>query len=190
LLFEECRAQLYSSYEESLEAVGRDAHVAVRVKTVDRRERGMLFFFLNFYRTYLNLQLVQSANHLIVLWLMHPGWYDVVVLPMHDYKWNFKEGDVAILSFPRPGSGRSLNCSFTHLFSQKISRIRVFIPLLFVAAQSGRSSRRAVGSNEDAESECGRLVGTVRRHMPIDTRDPIGAIIHFYLGDSFDSNRY
>ncbi|XP_066375474.1 probable helicase MAGATAMA 3 [Miscanthus floridulus] len=79
---------------------------------------------------------------------------------MHEYKWNFKEGDVAILSFPRPGS----------------------------AAPSGRSSRRAMGSNEDAESECGRLVGTVRRHMPIDTRDPIGAIIHFYLGDSFDSN--
>jgi len=127
LLFEECRAQLYSSYEESLEAVGRDAHVAVRVKTVERRER---------------------------------GWYDVVVLPMHEYKWNFKEGDVAILSFPRPGS----------------------------AAQSGRSSRRAMGSNEDAESECGRLVGTVRRHMPIDTREPIGAIIHFYLGDLFDSN--
>ncbi|KAK3157325.1 hypothetical protein QOZ80_2AG0119440 [Eleusine coracana subsp. coracana] len=127
LLFEECKAQLYSSYEESLEAVGRDAHVAVRVKTVDRRER---------------------------------GWYDVVVLPLHEYKWNFKEGDVAILSFPRPGS----------------------------AAQSGRSSRKTVGSNEDAESECGRLVGTVRRYMPVDTRDPIGAIIHFYVGDSFDSN--
>ncbi|XP_062200602.1 uncharacterized ATP-dependent helicase C29A10.10c-like isoform X2 [Phragmites australis] len=127
LLFEECRAQLYSSYEESLEAVARDAHVAVRVKTVDRRER---------------------------------GWYDVVVLPMHEYKWNFKEGDVAILSFPRPGS----------------------------AAQSGRSNRKTVGSNEDAEAECGRIVGTVRRHMPIDTRDPIGAIIHFYVGDSFDSN--
>ncbi|CAN6299882.1 unnamed protein product [Urochloa humidicola] len=127
LLFEECRAQLYSSFEESLEAVGRDAHVAVRVKTVDRRER---------------------------------GWYDVVVLPMHEYKWNFKEGDVAVLSFPRPGS----------------------------AAQSGRSGRRGVGSSEDTESECGRLVGTVRRHMPIDTRDPIGAIIHFYVGDSFDSN--
>ncbi|XP_062205136.1 uncharacterized protein LOC133907122 isoform X2 [Phragmites australis] len=126
LLFEECRAQLYSTYEEGLEAVGRDAHVAVRIKTVDRRER---------------------------------GWYDVVVLPMHEYKWNFKEGDVSILSFPRPGS----------------------------AAQSGRS-RRTVGSNEDADSECGRFVGTVRRHMPIDTRDPIGAIIHFYVGDSFDFN--
>jgi senataxin len=36
---------------------------------------------------------------------MHPGWYDVVVLPIHEQKWNFKEGDVAILSFPRPGSG-------------------------------------------------------------------------------------
>ncbi|ONM00618.1 P-loop containing nucleoside triphosphate hydrolase superfamily protein [Zea mays] len=121
------RAQLYSSYEESLEAVGRDAHVAVQVKTVDKRER---------------------------------GWYDVVVLPIHERKWNFKEGDVAILSFPHPGS----------------------------AAQSGRSSRRTMSSNEDSEPECGRLVGTVRRHMPIDTRDPVGAVIHFYLGDSFDSN--
>uniref|UniRef100_A0A0E0M547 Cytochrome b561 domain-containing protein n=1 Tax=Oryza punctata TaxID=4537 RepID=A0A0E0M547_ORYPU len=127
LLFEECRAQLYSSYEESLESVSRDAHVMVRVKTVERRER---------------------------------GWYDVVVLPMHEYKWTFKEGEVAVLSFPRPGS----------------------------ASQSSRSNRRNVGSNEDTESECGRLVGTVRRHTPIDTRDPIGAIIHFYLGDSFDSS--
>jgi senataxin len=101
----------------------------VRVKTVERRER---------------------------------GWYDVVVLPMHEYKWTFKEGEVAVLSFPRPGS----------------------------ASQSSRSNRRNVGSNEDTESECGRLVGTVRRHTPIDTRDPIGAIIHFYLGDSFDSSRY
>ncbi|KAG8088068.1 hypothetical protein GUJ93_ZPchr0010g8483 [Zizania palustris] len=129
LLFEECRAQLYSSYEESLESVSRDAHVMVRVKTVERRER---------------------------------GWYDVVVLPMHEYKWTFKEGEVAILSFPRPGS----------------------------ASQSSRSNRKNVGSNEDTESECGRLVGTVRRHTPIDTRDPIGAIIHFYVGDSFDSSRY
>ncbi|KAL5232329.1 hypothetical protein ABZP36_031105 [Zizania latifolia] len=128
LLFEECRAQLYSSYEESLESVSRDAHVMVRVKTVERRER---------------------------------GWYDVVVLPMHEYKWTFKEGEVAILSFPRPGS----------------------------ASQSSRSNRKNVGSNEDTESECGRLVGTVRRHTPIDTRDPIGAIIHFYVGDSFDSSR-
>ncbi|KQJ96146.1 uncharacterized ATP-dependent helicase C29A10.10c [Brachypodium distachyon] len=127
LLFEECRAQLYSSYEESLEAVSRDAHVMVRVKSVDRRER---------------------------------GWYDVVVLPTHEYKWIFKEGEVAVLSFPRPGP----------------------------ASQSSRSNRKAVASNEDAEAECGRLVGTVRRHMPIDTRDPIGAIIHFHVGDSFDSS--
>lgn len=26
--------------------------------------------------------------------------------------------------------------------------------------------------------------------MPIDTRDPPGAILHFYVGDSYDSNRY
>jgi hypothetical protein len=64
------------------------------------------------------------------------------------------------------------------------------IVLVFSAAQSGRSSRRTMSSNEDSEPECGRLVGTVRRHMPIDTRDPVGAVIHFYLGDSFDSNWY
>lgn len=33
------------------------------------------------------------------------GWYDVKVLPVHEFKWSFKEGDVAILSSPRPGSG-------------------------------------------------------------------------------------
>lgn len=42
LLFEECRAQLYSTWEELTETVSRDAHVMVRVKTVDRRERGIL----------------------------------------------------------------------------------------------------------------------------------------------------
>ena len=44
MLFEECRAQLYSSYEESLEAVSRDAHVMVGVRTVDRHERRTLFY--------------------------------------------------------------------------------------------------------------------------------------------------
>ncbi|XP_048570882.1 uncharacterized ATP-dependent helicase C29A10.10c [Triticum urartu] len=127
LLFEECRAQLHNSYEESLEAVSRDAHVMVRIRTVDRRER---------------------------------GWYDVLVLPAHEYKWTFKEGEVAVLSFPRPDS----------------------------AAQSSNSNRKTVGSNEDAESECGRLVGRVRRHMPNDTRDPIGAIIRFYAGNPSDSS--
>ncbi|XP_051185779.1 probable helicase MAGATAMA 3 [Lolium perenne] len=128
LLFEECRAQLYSSYEESLEAVSRDAHVMVRVKTVERRDR---------------------------------GWYDVIVLPAHECKWTFKEGEVAILSFPRPGP---------------------------VAQSSNNSNRKTFGSNEDTESLCGRLVGRVRRHMPYDTRDPIGAIIRFYVGNPSDSS--
>lgn len=41
LLFEECRAQLYSTWEEFTETVSRDVHIAVRVKTVERRERGI-----------------------------------------------------------------------------------------------------------------------------------------------------
>lgn len=40
LLFEECRAQLYSTWEELTETVSRDTHVMVRVKGIDRRERG------------------------------------------------------------------------------------------------------------------------------------------------------
>lgn len=37
LLFEECRAQLYSSWEESCEA---NSYMKVRIKFVERRERG------------------------------------------------------------------------------------------------------------------------------------------------------
>lgn len=32
-------------------------------------------------------------------------------------------------------------------------------------------------------------MGTVRRHIPIDTRDPPGAILHYYVGDSYDPSR-
>ncbi|KAG6473087.1 uncharacterized ATP-dependent helicase C29A10.10c-like [Zingiber officinale] len=125
LLFEECRAQLYSTYEELQENVTRDAHIMVRVKNVEKRER---------------------------------GWYDVIVLPVHDFKWTFKEGDVAVLTYPSPGAGRS-----------------------------GR--RNNFGANEDGKHEsAGRVVGTVRRHFPIDPRDQTGAIIHFYVGDLYDSS--
>lgn len=36
------------------------------------------------------------------------GWYDVILSPATDCKWAFKEGDVAVLSSPRPGSGMYL----------------------------------------------------------------------------------
>ncbi|XP_072990677.1 uncharacterized protein [Typha latifolia] len=128
LLFEECRAQLYSTYEELLESVSRDAHIMVRIKAVERRER---------------------------------GWYDVVVFPVQECKWTFKEGDVAVVSSPRPGS----------------------------VVQATRSIRRNNTLNEEdtePDSTTGRVVGTVRRHAPIDTRDPPGAILHFYVGDLGD----
>ncbi|KAL7618576.1 uncharacterized ATP-dependent helicase C29A10.10c [Lactuca sativa] len=123
LLFEECRAQLYSTWEESTEMSSRDLHAMVRIKTVERRER---------------------------------GWYDVILVPANECRWNFKEGDVAVLSTPRPGTV---------------------------------ISKRNNNSNMGEESEVsGRVAGTVRRHIPIDTRDPTGAILHFYVGDSYDSN--
>uniref|UniRef100_A0A7N0R8G7 DNA2/NAM7 helicase helicase domain-containing protein n=1 Tax=Kalanchoe fedtschenkoi TaxID=63787 RepID=A0A7N0R8G7_KALFE len=125
LLFEECRAQLYNTWEESMETSSRDTHPMVRIKTIEKRER---------------------------------GWYDVIVLPVNDCKWFFKEGDMAVLSTPRPGSVRSK-----------------------------RSSSYSQDTDEEMEVS-GRVVGTVRRHIPIDTRDPLGATLHFYVGDSYDSS--
>lgn len=44
-------------------------------------------------------------------------------------------------------------------------------------------------SEEDTNAEVGgRVVGTVRRHSPIDIREPPGAILHFYVGDAYDSS--
>lgn len=125
LLFEECRAQLYSTWEELSETSSRDAHVMVRVKSVERRER---------------------------------GWYDVIVLPTNEIKWTFKEGDVAVLSSLRPG-----------------------------AVRFRRNSKTSVEDPEEPEGS-GRTVGTVRRHIPLDVRDPQGAILHFFVGDSYDPN--
>ncbi|KAJ0987929.1 hypothetical protein J5N97_006285 [Dioscorea zingiberensis] len=126
LLFEECRAQLYSTWEEFKETILRDANIIVRVKTVERRER---------------------------------GWYDVIILPEQEYKWHFKEGDVAVLSSPRPGP----------------------------AARSNKRNTHAVVTEEDVEPEVtGRVAGTVRRYIPIDMREPPGAIFHFYVGNSYD----
>lgn len=60
--------------------------------------------------------------------------------------------------------------------------------LLFNAVRSKRSSFSAM--EDDGEPEIsGRVAGTVRRHIPIDTRECHGAILHFYVGDSFDPNR-
>ncbi|KAK2972654.1 hypothetical protein RJ640_003427, partial [Escallonia rubra] len=85
-------------------------------------------------------------------------WYDIIVLPANECKWTFKESDVAVLSSPRPGSVRSK-----------------------------RINASAVEDDDEPEV-CGRVAGTVRRHMPVDTRDPPGAILHFYVGDSYDPN--
>ncbi|KAM7518597.1 hypothetical protein LguiB_017559 [Lonicera macranthoides] len=125
LLFEECRAQLYSTWEELTETVSRDQHTMVRIKSIERRER---------------------------------GWYDVVVRPVNECKWTFKEGDVAVLSSPRPGTVRSK-----------------------------RSDNPAVEDDVGPEAN-GRVAGTVRRHRAVDTRDPPGAALHFYVGDSYDPN--
>ncbi|KAG0494718.1 hypothetical protein HPP92_005712 [Vanilla planifolia] len=113
-------AQLYSTWEELTEAASRDAHVMVRVKLVERRER---------------------------------GWYDVIVFPVHECKWTFKEGDVAVLSTPRPSS----------------------------APRSEKSLNVASKQDGGEHEVTGRVVGTIRRHIPTDSRDPLGAILHFYV---------
>lgn len=84
----------------------------------------------------------------------------MTVLPVNECKWTFKEGDVAILSTPRPGSFRS------------------------------KRNNSSVDDNEDETETSGRVAGTVRRFMPLDTRDLPGAILHFFVGDSFDLCRF
>lgn len=57
---------------------------------------------------YVNISVNYSFLILLIcgfICLSFLGWYDVKVLPVHEFKWSFKEGDVAILSAPRPGSG-------------------------------------------------------------------------------------
>ncbi|KAL3639340.1 hypothetical protein CASFOL_017247 [Castilleja foliolosa] len=123
LLFEECRAQLYSTWEESSENVS--CHVRVGVKSVERRER---------------------------------GWFDAILIPPHEYKWTFKEGEVAVLSSPKPGTANI------------------------------RRNKSSVRDDDEKLEINGRVAGTVRRHIPIDTREHIGAILHFYVGDLYDSS--
>ncbi|XP_042463228.1 uncharacterized ATP-dependent helicase C29A10.10c-like [Zingiber officinale] len=126
LLFEECRAQLNSTYEELQEKITKDAHIMVHIKNVDRRER---------------------------------GWYDAIVLPVHECKWNFKEGDIAVLAYPRPGG----------------------------AGKSGRRNNYDTNDDDTEHEATSHVVGTVRRHIHIDTRYLAGAIFHFYAGDLYGS---
>ncbi|XP_042457876.1 uncharacterized ATP-dependent helicase C29A10.10c-like [Zingiber officinale] len=126
LLFEECRAQLNSTYEELQENITKDAHIMVHIKNVDRRER---------------------------------GWYDAIVLPVHECKWNFKEGDIAVLAYPRPGG----------------------------AGKSGRRNNYDTNGDDTKHEATSHVVGTVRRHIHIDTRYLAGAIFHFYAGDLYGS---
>lgn len=52
-----------------------------------------------------------------------------------------------------------------------------------------RNSSLALEDEEKPEIS-GRVAGTVRRYMPIDTREYTGAILHFYVGDIYESNRW
>lgn len=62
------------------------------------------------------------------------GWYDVIVLPANECKWTFKEGEVAVLSTPKPGTGLFLViysvsqslCSLNISFSPRRSKLNPF----------------------------------------------------------------
>lgn len=60
--------------------------------------------------------------------------------------------------------------------------------MLCKTVRSRRISSSAIDEDDEPEPS-GRVAGTVRRHMAIDTRDPPGAILHFFVGDSYDPNR-
>lgn len=62
------------------------------------------------------------------------GWYDVIVLPANECKWTFKEGEVAVLSTPKPGTGLFLViysvsqslCSLNIIFHLERSKLNPF----------------------------------------------------------------
>lgn len=96
----------------------------------------------------------------------------MIFLSVNECKWAFKEGDVAVLSNPVPeGMVGTVHCLVV-LNCWCLSVYSVILSFLCLE-----------GEHEDA----GRVAGTVRRYIPVDTRDPHGAILHFYVGDSFDS---
>jgi senataxin len=65
-----------------------------------------------------------------------------------------------------------------------------YVTNIDLLCQAVRSKRNNSSTEDNEEPEIsGRVAGTVRRHIPIDTRDPSGAILHFYIGDSYESNR-
>lgn len=110
------------------------------------------------------------------------------VLPVHEFRWSFKEGDVAVLSTPRPGSGLFLIILYRIIF---FTAFHCSILLILSLCQAVRAKQNSSSlAQDDSESEItGRVVGTVRRHIPLDTRDPPGAILHYYVGDSYDPSR-
>lgn len=65
----------------------------------------------------------------------------------------FKEGDVGVLSTPKPGAG---------------------------IKRKGRLKDSKVESAEEGQI-AGRVAGIVRRYIPIDVRDPPGAILRFHI---------
>ena len=75
----------------------------------------------------------------------------------------FKEGDVGVLSTPKPGSG---------------------------IKRKGRLKDSKVESAEEGQI-AGRVAGIVRRYIPIDVRDPPGAILRFHVSqEDLDKQRY
>lgn len=69
----------------------------------EKKELGNInYFFLfwlsvNWHSTYFTIE--SYFVHSVL------GWYDVIVLPANECKWTFKEGEVAVLSTPKPGTG-------------------------------------------------------------------------------------
>ncbi|KAK4390269.1 putative helicase DDB [Sesamum angolense] len=139
LLFEECRAQLYSTWEESSETVSN--HVRL---LGGHAENGDTRFVVSWFFP------IQSI-----------------------YLCKIKQLVYALLSSSRGLC--LLNLGFVaHSCSAVVpSILGGMVPQFWRM----RRSQKLVG-----------VAGTVRRHLPIDTREHTGAILHFYVGDLYDSS--
>lgn len=90
-----------------------------------------------------------------------------------------------------PAQGLVQVCHKKHLFEGFFficAYVVNFFSFLFQAVRSRRNSTSSAEEYEEPEGSA-RTVGTVRRHTPLDVRDPQGAILHFFVGGSYDPNR-
>lgn len=115
-------------------------------------------------------------------------------MPPHEYKWTFKEGDVAVLSICMPGAGFANYFEYSELllYSDLSLSKEKTICLLFLCLCNPANARRNGPSplkDKEKPEVNGRVAGTMRRYMPIGNQGHTGVTLHFFVGDNYNPSR-